>query len=239
MKILIVGCSLSYGSGFPLEVNDPQIWPNQLKKKLKSSITNISVPGYDNTGIFLNAADEMFKNHYNLVLVQLSVLNRVVVSPNMHGRILVSQPNINYSSWTALINKQEYNKFFQIFYKFNGNFEHWLRLVKIITTLENIAKATNQNLKFINGMLNWDQEFFNNYESKFANELIDADSLPDSDIATGLKIINKEKEKINLDLWIDPYRSLYNQKVDDVSISDDHPGPASHTLYTDIILKNL
>ena len=79
MKILVSGCSLTAGWGFDGGPESPEIWPNILAQKLNAEITNVGRSGYDNTGIFLNALEKCTASKYDLVLLQITRLNRVVV----------------------------------------------------------------------------------------------------------------------------------------------------------------
>jgi len=234
MKILVSGCSISQGYGFPLTINDPSIWPNLIAKELDGTVTNVSVPGYDNTGIFLNALKELTTDNYDLILIQITSLDRIVVSPTMHCTLNLMGLGPNSLS----DNKTEQDRFFKLFLKINQQFEHWKRLMNIIISVQNLVKQ-GYNIKLINGLLHWNKEFFSTDNSKFAKELIDFHNLPDEDIEKGLVKINRDKALIDSKIWINLINSFGQMQVDNASLIDNHPGPESHKIYSKLILDNL
>jgi hypothetical protein len=234
MNILVSGCSFSYGFGLPGTTKDPNCWANQVAQSLNASIDNVSVPGYDNTGIFLNAITSLTSKKYDLILIQLTSLGRIVVSPNIHGSRHITHYNIHPIG----VSDSEYKKFYKTFVKLNQDFEHWNRLTKIIFSVQNLVKA-GHNIRFINGLLNWPQELFDRADSNYAKNIIDYHNLPDSDIQIGLDCINRDKENINLDLWLNPFNSFYQLQIDQISPEDNHPGIKSQRIYAEMILKNL
>jgi hypothetical protein len=237
MKILVSGCSLSVGYGFASSRNDSKIWPNLLGKHLNAEVTNVSIPGYDNPGIFLNAINKFSKTDYDLILIQVTSLNRLVVSPNMHSKINLMAP-VDLNLWKGRIDKKDYDTFCKNLVWLNRNFEHWNRLANIIITVQNLVEQ-GYNIKFVNGLLNWDQSFFQNTSSKFSDQILDVDELPDEDIQQGLDIINQDKQEINLDLWINPFEPLFKLKVDNASSTDIHPGVNSQKIFSDLIVNYL
>lgn len=242
-KILVSGDSISYGTGFPLEKNESSIWPNQLATFLEAELTNVSIPGYDNTGIFINAMSKLLATKYDLILIQLSSLDRVILSPNMHLRL-----TFNYTTADILANimselaipqfsKDQLLYFHKIFVELNGQYEHWERLIKIIYSIQSLVKQ-GHNIRIINGLFDWSEEFFTSKHSLYAKKILNYDSLPDEDINIGLEKIYKQIKDIDLSIWVNPFNSFEQIAVDDAPL-DNHPGSKSHKIYTNMILKNL
>jgi len=231
MKLLVSGCSLSSGYGFPSTYDDSRIWPNLLANKLGAELTNVSVPGYDNTGIFLNAISEFTATDYDLILVQFTSLERIVISPNVHSRLNIS----NGYPLDHILGKKENLEFHKSFVMLNKGFEHWKRLAKIIITLQNLNKQ-GYNIKFINGLLSWDSEFFSGplSDSKFAKYIIDFDELPDQDIAMAFESIDLDRKQLELDLWLNPFDSFYQHQIDNAPL-DHHPGEKSNAMFADLV----
>lgn len=240
MKILVGGDSVPYGYGFPLVSAEPAIWPNQVANALGAELTNVSVPGYDNTGIFLNILTALSKQKYDLILFQVTNLSRVVLSPNMQGRITLNPQAKGCISefWSKLLSDKEYDSFYRTFAKVNGDFEHWERFVKMINLTQDLVKQ-GHNIKFINGLIYWTEDLFKTKNSMFAKELLGYHDLPDDVIAQGLETIHHQTQNINLDLWINPFIPLIKLKVDQASDTDFHPGPISHNIYTELILNHI
>jgi hypothetical protein len=242
-KILVSGDSIPYGIGFPLEKNEPSIWPNQLASFLEAEVTNVSISGYDNTGIFINAISEFLTTEYDLILIQLSTLERVVLSPNMHTRINITNATIdslkNQISVMAIpqFSKDQLLNFHKIFFELNGKYDHWERLIRIIYSIQSLAKQ-GYNIRIINGLLDWPEELFSNKYSLYAKKILNYDSLPDEDIEVGLEKIYKQIKDIDLSIWMNPFNPFGRVAVDYAPL-DNHPGSKSHKIYTDMILKNL
>ena len=238
-NILISGCSLSAGYGFPLGKQNSNLYPNLLSTALNAHLTNVSEDGKDNPGIFLNLLDEIFLDKYDLILIQFSHLSRINLSPSVHDINFIPVSSDRNPNHQKILNLLNYKEFIKVFVLLNKDFGHLIKLFKMIISLQNLSKKCGYNIKFINGLLHWDEEFFNNYQSKFVNNIIDFHSLPDNEIIQCLDIINYYKNLIDKSLWINLTTSLKDLAVDTVSETNGHPGPISHKLYADIILNNI
>ena len=237
MKILVSGCSMSVGYGFANSLTDPRIWTNLLGKKFNAEVTNVALPGYDNAGIFLNTVSELNVDKYDLILIQVTSLNRLIVSPNIHSKINLSLP-LKFELWNGRIDKNQYNNFCKQLIMLNQDFEHWVRLRNVIFSAQNLV-SKGYNIKFVNGLLDWTPDFFNNDRSKFGDQILNVDDLPDQEIAIGVENLNRDKQKINLDLWINPFNNLGSLKVDDASSTDFHPGIKSQQMFSELIFNYL
>jgi len=232
MKILVSGCSFSVGYGFAESVRDPRCWANLLGQKLNAEVTNVAVPGHDNAGIFLNAISEFTDKKYDLILIQITALNRITFSPSIHAKIgLMQFLNENFDKKT---DKDYFKKFIAV----NQDFEHWVRLRNIIFSVQNLVDK-GYNIKFVNGLLGWDPTFFEKNRSKFGDKILNVEELPDKDIALGVEILNRDKQKINLDLWINPFNSFLKMQVDNASPDDSHPGVESQQIYSELVFNHL
>ena len=234
MKLLVGGCSFSAGHGFSGGITDPNIWPNLLAKELNAELTNVSQRGYDNPGIFLQLLKEITTTNYDLILFQVTSLNRIILSPTIHGSYRLSEEN-----WSSnRINNKDYKDFYRVFVELNKDFEHWHRFMNIMLTVQNLVKQ-GHNIKLINGLMDWDQSFFDADISPFAKSVLDFNNTPDEDIEQGLNMLNRDKQKIDLNVWINPMESMFRTKVDTISSTDSHPGIISQINYAKMIVKKL
>jgi hypothetical protein len=242
-QILVSGCSMSYGTGFPLEKNEPTLWPNRLATLLGAEVTNVSVPGHDNQGIFISAVSELLTKKYDLILIQLSGFDRMMLSPNMNTRL--SMTNLTGTHLYKILSNMHVSQFSQdqlllfmkVLLELNGKYEHWQRLFRVIYSLQQLKKQ-GYNIFIINGLFNWDSDFFTNKDSKYAKKILNYDSLPDTDIEAGLEQIQKQVKEIDLSLWINPFKNFAKLAIDRAPI-DNHPGSKSHEIYTNLILNKL
>lgn len=234
MKLLIGGCSLSSGWGFQKN-NIHYNWPNQIAKKLDADLVNVSVTGYDNQGIFLNFIEQIINNEFDLCLLQVTSLTRIVLSPNVHGHRLVNADNIS----NGFLNNTEYQDWYKKFALLNQGIEHWNRLVKIISIVQKLVKQ-GKKIKFVNGLLNWDQELFScPSKSSFIKNTIDFDNIVDSDIDKFTKVMYNQAKTIDLDLWVNPFNPFSKLQTDTIAIGDSHPGIKSHQHFTNLIYENI
>lgn len=241
-KILVAGSSIAAGSGFPQGINDPDTWPNQLKKKLCCELDNVSSTGYDCAGIFFLATKKLFIEHYDLILIEIPPLNRVIVRPNVHGSLDVSG-RYRYDDIPAwhewfekhlLISKKDWNILNRVMVAINTDFEHWKKFIGVITTAQ-ILIQNNYNIKFINNSVNWNRDFFSSKCSDFAKNIFCTDYLSDEDLEIGLDIIEQDKKLIELKHWINPYDSLIKLQTDRTP-SDNHPGRNSNCNTSNMII---
>jgi len=242
-KILVSGSSIADGTGFVDGINDPDTWPNQLQRKLDCELDNVSIPGYDCTGIFFLLTKKLFVSNYDLILIEIPPINRIIARPSMQSFIEISGKN-NYDKlphwhyWfreVFAISKKDWNNFCRVMIAINTNFEHWKKLIGVIVTAQ-ILIDKGYNIKFINNDLHWDQDFFTYRDSKFARSMLPPDNhLQDQDLQIGLEIIEQEKKLIELKHWINPFNSLMKMKIDHAP-DDAHPGKFSNDISSDMII---
>jgi len=231
MDILIGGCSFTAGQGFAGQKHDPAIWPNLIAQKVGARINNVAKAGYDNAGIYLNILNALSNRKYDLILIQITSLDRIILSPNINGCRLVNEHNIS----NGMISDQKYQEFFKTFCILNQPFEHWLRLIKMISYLQTLPTE----VVFINGLLDWDDNFFQGKKSDFMKYVLDEDNLLDDKIDQGRKIVFESSKKIDLTRWVNLTDSMKKLKVDNAGPQDKHPGPKTHKLIAEKIYNHL
>jgi hypothetical protein len=229
--VLVGGCSFSSGWGFNHGKKDPKIWPNLLGNMLAADVTNVAETGYDNVGIFLKILEAMSGKTYDLILVQVTDLSRVVISPNSNGHRLISPDNIS----NGLVSDDDYLNFFKVFTVINQPFEHWHRFMTILSLYQSLKTP----VRFINGLVEWDENFFANRPSDFMQFILDEKNLPEEKIIHGKNLVNQSKEKINQSLWINLTSSMRRLQIDQVGVNDKHPGALTHKLMAEKIYEYL
>lgn len=232
MKILVHGCSITAGSGFDGLKDNPDLWPNLISKQLNSTVDNISIAGYDNQGIFIDVFVKALMDDYDLILIQGTALDRTIFSPNQHT---LKYPGIKnpFERW---LSDFDYRAFHDVYLTINKPIEHWRRFVKL-QSIMNKLNAMGHKIYFINAHLSTGRDFFERPDSEFARYLIDANSLPSEELNDMLSYITETKQNIDIDKWIFPYESMYDQLLD--VQPDQHPGPETHKLIAKGILDKL
>jgi hypothetical protein len=234
MKLLVSGCSFSSGWGFNSDTVSRN-WPNQLATMLDAQLFNVGVAGYDNPGIFLNFLEKLSQEDFDVCLIQTTAIDRIVLSPNWNSPRLCSIDNIS----NGLISDNQYKAWYKNFILLNQCAEHWSRLIKIISIVQNLVNQ-GKYIRFVNGLLNWDQQLFlDPKNSEFLNKLIDIEYISDQDIAKLQDLVYNQVKQIDLNLWINPFNSLHSLQIDNISSTDDHPGLLSHDKYATLIFNYL
>lgn len=237
MKLLVSGCSFSSGFGFT-DANIERSWPNQLAKRLGATLTNVAKTGYDNTGIFMNAMEQLTKEDFDICLLQITQIDRLLISPNWHGpRMCRLEANIT----NGLLNDREYRQWCKTFILLNQSSEHWARLLKIINIVQNLI-AQGKYIRFVNGSMDWDSALFNNpTQSRFLKRLIDFDNIPDDEVDKLRNFVYNQTMSIDLNLWINPFDKFCGLTIqrDNILPTDIHPGVKSHDTLTDLIYNYL
>lgn len=235
MKLLVSGCSFSSGFKFD-DTNIEKNWPNQLANRLGATVTNVAQTGYDNVGIFMNAMEQLTDTDFDICLLQITGIDRLLISPNWNGARMC-RPDANISN--GLLSDKEYQHWCKIFVLLNQHAEHWSRLLKIIKIVQNLSKQ-GKYIRFVNGLLDWDQDLFVDHtRSKFLDRLINIHGIPDDEIDTLRELVYNQVKSIDLNLWINPFNSLNSMQFDHILPTDTHPGIKSHTFFADLIFNYL
>jgi hypothetical protein len=233
MKLLVSGCSFSSGWGF--ESSPEKNWANQVAEQLGANLTNVALSGYDNIGICLNFLEQITKEDFDICLLQITGISRVVLSPNWNGARRITELNMS----NGFLSDSEYQRWFKNFVLLNQHAEHWNRLLKFIHIVQNLSNQ-GKYIRFVNGLLDWDKDLFTTpTQSKFLNRLIDNNQIPDSDITRLCDLVHNQTKSIDLNLWINPFNSFNRLKIDTISDDDHHPGSKSHNLYATLITNYL
>ena len=66
-SMLVCSCNLTTGMSDNSLKDDPKSWINQLANKLGYNLTNISIIGMDNSGIFVETMLELSKQKYDAI----------------------------------------------------------------------------------------------------------------------------------------------------------------------------
>jgi hypothetical protein len=251
-KLLIVGCSLSNGSGLPGEHDNPHIWPNHLARQLGiNTIRNVAQTGANNHWIFLETVSELAKSRYDLVLVEWSAIPRYKInvglelyttdsmldqSVNLVGRETIS------AAWLCDLK----NRLLKL------HNDHWdiLNLVKYVNTLIELqTKLYRGKIFFINGLAPWSNQYFVRKPfilpsklDKYTYDILQSDQRDDSEVFQLYNMIHDQYQEyggIQDYHWLNLYDSLMKTKIDTVSSTDLHPGYASQGLYSNNFYKIL
>lgn len=246
-KILVVGCSYTYGHGLDTTIDDPKLWINQLCNKLLpgATITNLAKTGKNNHWIFLETMSELIKNDYDYVFVGWTEISRLNyhVGLELHtiDTMLNDSHDISIVAGETLTKKWLSGTGDRLRKIYN---DHWdlLDLVKYVNTLIEIqVKCRNKKIFFINSLTNLPPNYFKKQEinlpsdlSEFEQNLLSTNLRDDTEIFALYDMIHRHYNEyggINEDYWLNLYESLGALRIDVISKTDDHPGYLSQDIF--------
>jgi hypothetical protein len=236
MKILVSGCSFSSGWGFENEKQSPEIWPNLLAKETGYSIVNIAETCNSNNDIFLSTINEISKNTYDLVLVQVTALDRITTTTGPLGN-KINLINFDQRGDTEVSNftGSQINSFKKIYTTFNHSWKHFFDLVNMAETYS----YAQTPVAMINGLLPWESDFWERIDKfptdkpidHFTKDLIQFNNYSDDTLNELIQKVNLGKEKLQKCPWVNLTESWQFAKIDTVSCTDKHPGTLSQKLF--------
>jgi len=257
MKVLVVGCSGSYGLLFEHGPLDERLWFKRLIKQTigEAEITNLSESARNNEWIFLQTALEITKNKYDLVLVQWTELERLNVHlgletyDTMH-LLQKNGPNMGIVNHVTVPGRW--------LAKLGDNLRtisnpHWaiLNLVKYTNTLINIQEKIHKSkIAFVSGALGIPDDYFQKKNiklpsdlSKFEQDILSVPLRNDKEIFELYNKIHEDYQNAGgmpLEYWLNPLsQHTIRDRIDSIVEGDYHPGHHSHAQIADICAPKL
>ncbi len=269
MTVLYSGCSFTAGVGFCDEwINEEgqrgfgdckhsnHLWVNLLHNQLffGQPLDNIATGGNSNLRIFQTTASALLKNRYSHAFVQWTSPMRHEWSPGLETwdttrrscaggkeRSINLHNNVSYPGDYV---QDCFDRFILL------EHEHYrlVQLIEYINILTCIAELTNTNISFINGLCNWDKNFFKKVEyevpketTPYTQDLLDLETRNDKDYKILYNKMHDEYQKagtIREDKWLNLYNSMESNKID-TNKDNKHPGIKTNKLLTTIFVQAL
>ena len=216
MKFHFNGCSITQGDGFTNKKEDTRIYPNLIA----TNHINDATGGASNLKIFLHTSKAIVDNLADVYVVQWSSVHRHWVYPAPDQGIYFG------STWDTNFSNDNLVAQYQLH---NHDYGNIMQLIDFCRILQDQASSHNVQLLFVNGLIEWN----NTLEWK-RNLVQDASSDNDRFIEQ----LENNMELVDWDLWIDPWDSMYKNKLD-VAEDGSHPGPLTHKHVADQIRNKL
>lgn len=250
-KILVCGCSVTYGDGLGDNINDSHLWVNQLIKQKWSdcAITNLAQPGKNNSWIFSEVINELSKNRYDLVLVGWTYQQRLNFNVGLELYSTLSllkdvEVDINVNPYTKYKGKW-LSKLGDNIRSFSKDHWYLLDLTKYVNSIINIQKERQSETLFVNVLGTWNNEYFKKKEfntpselSEYTREMIQSDTRADNETRDLYNMIHEEYQKyggIQPNHWLNLYDPLYKHQTDFVSSQNKHPGYHSQDIFVKLL----
>jgi hypothetical protein len=253
-KILAVGCSITKGHGLNLEVDDPHLWVNQLANSTfnNSSVFNLSQTGKNNNWIFTEAASAMVNDRYDVVIIGWTDIDRLNFNVGLElypTQTMLKNMDININPGTR-IKGSALEKLGNQIQKLKNT--HWniLEMVKYINILYYIQVEVNKSkLFFVNTLTGYPDMYFHHIHFTnpseldwYTQELLSVPTRDDVEIKKLYEMIHKQYNYyggIHEDCWLNLNTPLTAMSVDTVSLTDNHPGYKSQTVFANYLIPIL
>jgi hypothetical protein len=233
MKLLIAGCSFSSGWGFAAQRH---CWPAIVSRTIKADIDNRAQASASNLDVFLQAIND--NQEHDVIVVQWTALGRISLSPSpINPSVIVSHRNDFFDSALPGATDRELQSFYKIMCVANGNWKHYFNLISMIEVLQKDPRVI-----FVNGLLDWDEEFFTRDWSipmletnQFIENLLQVKDFDDDQLRSSLDQVISARDRIDRSRWVNLTSSWQMSKIDHVSSTDQHPGIQSQKLFADLV----
>jgi hypothetical protein len=217
------GCSITMGSGFESQQNDPRIYPNLI-----GHADNDAEGGSSNLKIFTRAAKALLDRRHDRYFVQWSALHRHWVYPNANQGFYIGA-----DTDSNLIDK----KFVAQYQLLNHDYSNIMSLIDYTRILQQMADDAGKDIWFINGMIPWTQDMLTNQSHSDYAKILYQD-LDDDQTRDFSERLRNNLELIDWTQWVNPWHSIVDLKLDHAPL-DDHPGAVTHRKIADMIQQRI
>ena len=229
MSLIFCGCSLTEGYG----VEHHEAYPALLQGE------NYGWRGSSNTEIFVQAAEALADPASSIVFVQISAPGRAKFCSNpntIHYTKDTLPPRIDH------LTPNKFKIFQEVYQILDREFNQYWHLSKYMKILNGLSNLLNKKVFYVNGLLHIDPVFLetNIPDNLFSlhevtREILDFDNKDDVHISTKLKFIQELFGVTPIENWI----SIEQFPRVDLGSDGSHPGPKSHKIMANKILKFL
>ena len=247
---LFSGCSITAGTGFTEEKNEPGLWVNLLHSQMFSHTTKLNVgqSGRSNAGIFQDTVKNLLTHQVEYAIVQWTSTARfnIELGFELYDTFQSFIPNapcrdhnlnsINYSAEYLNSIRDRFTTLVHDYYEI-------CNLVEYVNTIIKLAQITNTRVFFVNGSGIWDKNFFDKKTNvlpaqytEYTQQLLNSKNRDDKEVYKLYeKMHNKYNELggINESWWLNLYDSMSNQQSD-TNNDKMHPGPDSNRRYCEL-----
>lgn len=248
ITIAFAGGSIPLGIGFKDADQSPEIYPQIVATHLNSKLINLGIVGGNNYEIFMSACKCLLENTLDIIVVEWNTFQRYRFHPLPDSSLFVSshETTETYTNNRVPLAKTDLNMLQKLTLLCNHDYQHILTLVDYCNILVRLAGAETKVI-FLNGHIPWEKDLLNTYSkhsdlfaelSEYTKSVIEFDTRGDKEIQQLLTDLTARVQTLDKKLWPNMFDSFTQQKVD-VLADGVHPGPKSHALYADMIIKHL
>ena len=245
MNFTFCGCSFTQGVGLKLEKDDINNYSNIIATNFNAATKNLAKGGNSNYNIFMSALSELLNSPPDVLFVQWTALNRLWLYPGPDTELFLGYTvTEDYTYRDIYYTKSEMQKMSDQYHTLNHDYHNLMVLIDYCNILEKVA--TNTKIVFIDGLIPWTKEIYdtttvNDYSknlSEYSKQLFEFDLRDDAELNSIFVRLNNHITDAGNSNWVNMFNSMIKQKID-LGNDGSHPGPKSHRLYADMIIKYL
>jgi hypothetical protein len=241
MKILVNGCSFTYGDGFLDHERESLSYSGSLAKDLSAEVVNVAVPGSSNLEILLRTLRTTQFQSFDLIVVQWTELRRYWFEPCLGYQYRTASPvDADWAHGIHLTKKQRQN-FKDQLSMLTGDYKALLDLAYFCQIL---MQYFSNKVIFLNGLLPITTDLISplptgNHDmhthfSDFTKSVLEFDNKSDDDIKKyHAQIVQAFHPSLNNWANID---NSWKKNIVDHATDGHHPGPKSHRWAADQII---
>jgi hypothetical protein len=246
--IAFVGGSIPSGAGFKDAAQSTEIYPQIIAKHLTATVINLGIDGGNNYEIFMSACKCFLDSSIDIIVVEWNTFQRYRFYPTPNSPVFVSsrETTETYTNNRVPLSKNDLGNLQKLMLLCNHDYHHILTLVDYCNILVKLA-SNEKKLILLNGHIPWTTDLLKTYEktsnlfdelSEYTKSVIEFNTTSDNEMQQLLSTLTACVQSLDQHYWPNMFNSLTKQKID-VLADGEHPGPKSHALYADMIIKHL
>lgn len=243
--IAFIGGSIPLGAGFIAGEKSPEIYPQLVAKHFDANILNLGISGGNNYEIFMTACKTLLNKTVDVAVVEWNTFQRYRFHPLPDLTLFISPHDTSETCTNSRLpfTKNDLRNLQKLILLCNHDYHHIVTLVDYCNILVELA-GTKKKLVFLNGHIPWEKDLLGTHNnlfdglSKYTKSLVEFDTRDDKEIQKLLTDLTTSVQTLDPRHWVNMFESFTKQKID-VLEDGVHPGPKSHALYAEMIIKHL
>jgi hypothetical protein len=255
MTTVFVGCSFTKGEGLVDEKTSPDLWVNRLHQAVPeldaTKLINLAEGGNNNETIFYDAINSLVTSPKYLFVVW-TVFPRVRINPgvelyntaqNWSPATTLCEIKLHTGNYSKKYLSNIKNRFFDLLH------DHYeiVKVLRYSQTITNLSKLTNTKIFFVNGLLPWDNNYFEKLPitqpsdtTRYTQSILNANTRDDSEYWLLYDQIHNDYNRAGVPNtnWINLYQGYRQNFMLDFGTDGLHPGPRSNQAFSNFLIKN-
>jgi hypothetical protein len=241
------GCSFTVGEGFPQDQRSAHIYDRIVSKHAGLDSVNLARGGWGNYRIFMQAANSITSQKYDIVFAQWSDMNRIWLSPGPEEWFASNDDSDqSFRYHDIYISAKDKLNFIDTVKVLNHDYQNIIDLVDYTKILNQLADANNVKIVHINGLVPWqddllaslDRTNLETFFSDYTKTLLNFETKPEHEVCYYFNKLQNKFNELDQTRWVNLFDSFLSNTVDTGPLGH-HPGERSHRIMADKIINYL